>query len=112
MVSPTDSRQPSDQPVNERQVARIVRSAALGVYGVTDVVGARLIDRLGDVFGFGSHGITVRSDPTLEVQVNIELAPGVPRESVVSNVADAIRYTVQRDAGRPIDALTITVAGQ
>lgn len=110
MADPTDSRQPTETPhVDERQVARIARTAALAVYGVTDVVGARWYQRLADVFGFGTHGVTVRTDPSLEVAVNVELAPGVPRESVLSNVADAVRYTVQRDAGRPIDALTVTV---
>jgi uncharacterized alkaline shock family protein YloU len=113
VASPTDPRQPADErSVDARQVARIARSAALGVYGVTDVVGARWYHRLFDVFGFGSHGVTVRSTPGLEVQVNVELAPGVPRESVLSNVADAVRYTVQRDAGHAIDALTVTVAAQ
>ena len=64
------------------------------------------------MIGFGSHGVTVRTAPALEVALNVELAPGVPRDSVLSNVADAVRYTVQRDAGRPIDALTLTVDGQ
>jgi uncharacterized alkaline shock family protein YloU len=109
----TDSRQPGGQAqVDQRQVARIARSAAMNVYGVTDVVGARWYQRLADVLGFGSHGVAVRTAPALEVSLNVELARGVPRDSVLSNVADAVRYTVQRDAGRPIDALTITVDGR
>jgi uncharacterized alkaline shock family protein YloU len=110
---PTDARQPAGQAaVDERQVARIARGAALTVYGVRDVVGARWYHRLADTLGFGTHGVVVRSAPALEVAVNVELAPGVPRDSVLSNVADAVRYTVQRDAGRPIDALTVTVDGR
>lgn len=109
----TDSPQPTRQPtVDERQVARIARSAALTIYGVKDVVGARWHQRLADVMGFGTHGVSVRTTPTLEVALNVELAPGVPRDSVLSNVADAVRYTVQRDAGRPIDTLTVTVDGR
>jgi len=109
----TDSRQPGGHAqVDQRQVARIARSAALSVYGVTDVVGARWYQRLADVLGFGSHGVSVRTAPALEVALNVELAAGVPRDSVLSNVADAVRYTVQRDAGRPIDALTVTVDGR
>jgi len=110
--NPTDSQPGSQSGVDERKVARIARSAALSVYGVTDVVGARWYQRLADVMGFGSHGVSVRVKPALEVALNIELAPGVPRDSVLSNVADAVRYTVQRDAGRPIDALTLTVDGR
>lgn len=105
----TDSRQPGGQgEIDQRKVARIARSAALSVYGVTDVVGARWYQRLAEVMGIGSHGVSVRTAPALEVALNVELAPGVPRDSVLSNVADAVRYTVQRDIGRPIDALTVT----
>lgn len=93
-------------------MARIVRSAALTVYGVTDVIGARWYDRLAETFGFGSRGVKVRTSPALEVTLNVELAQGVPRDSVLSNLADAVRYTVQRDVGRPIDALTVTVDGR
>lgn len=112
--SATDSGQSGGQraAVNERQVARIARSAALSVYGVKDVVGVRWYQRLADVFGFGTHGVSVRTAPALEVALNVELAPGVPRDSVLSNVADAIKYTVQRDVGRPIATLTLTVDGQ
>lgn len=113
MPNATDSRQPAGQrPVDQRQVARIARSAALSVYGVTDVIGARWYQRLAEVFGFGSRGVTVRTTPTLEVALNVELAAGVPRDSVLANVADAVRYTVQRDIGRPIDALSVTVDGR
>lgn len=105
---PSSGRQPA---VDERQVARIARNAALSVYGVKDVVSARWYQRLGDVIGFGPHGVSVRTAPALEVAVNVELAPEVPRDSVLSNVADAIKYTVQRDIGQPISALTLTVDG-
>ena len=113
MPNATDSGQPRGPAhVDERQVARIARSAALAVYGVTNVVGARWWQRVGDRFGLGSSGVRVRTAPALEVAVNVELAPGVPRDSVLANVADAVRYTVQRDAGRSIDALTLTVEGR
>jgi uncharacterized alkaline shock family protein YloU len=108
----TDPRQPGPAEVDERQVARIARKAALTIYGVKDVVGTRWYQRLADVMGFGTHGVTVRTSPALEVALNVELAPGVPRDSVLSNVSDAVRYTVQRDCGRPIDTLTVTVDGR
>src|SRR3954468_15479138 len=74
-----DSRQPDGHgAVDERQVARIARKAALTVYGVRDVVGARWYQRLADTFGFGTRGVVVKSAPALEVAVNVELAAGVP----------------------------------
>jgi len=112
VANATDSRQPTYPPIaDHRQVARIARSAALGVYGVTAVVGTRWYERLAERLGIGNKGVAVRTTPTLDVTLNVELAPGVPREKVLTNVADAVRYTVQRDAGRAIDALTVTVEG-
>lgn len=113
MPNATDPGQPHGPgQVDERQVARIARSAALAVYGVTNVVSARWWQRWADRLGRGSNGVRVRTAPTLEVAVNVELAPGVPRDSVLANVADSVRYTVQRDAGKAIDALTLTVEGR
>lgn len=113
MPNASDSRQPGGQrEIDERQVAQIVRSAALGCYGVMAVVGARWYQRLADRLGLGSHGVNVRAAPSLEVALNVELASGVPRDRVLANVSDVVRYTVQRDAGRPIDQLTLTVGGR
>ena len=112
MPNATDPRQPGQAEVDARQVARIARNAALTIYGVKEVAGAHWYQRLADVMGFGTHGVTVRTSPALEVALNVELAPGVPRDSVLSNVSDAIRYTVQRDTGRPIETLTVTVDGR
>jgi uncharacterized alkaline shock family protein YloU len=112
VANASDPRQPlGNGQADARQVARIARAAALTIYGVKNVVGARWYQRLADRLGIGTRGVSVRSAPALEVALNLELAPGVPRESVLSNVADAVKYTVQRDIGRPIDALTLTVDG-
>ena len=91
--NPTDSRQPGGQAaLDQRQLAGIARNAALKVYGVTDVVGTSWLARLADRLGFGSRGVHVTTAPTLHVSLNLELAPGVPRDSVLSNVSDAVRY--------------------
>src|SRR3954452_22587986 len=72
--NPTDSRQPGGQEaLDERQIAAIARSAALKVYGVTDVVGTGWYARLADLLGIGSRGVHVRSAPTLHVSLNLEL---------------------------------------
>ena len=113
MPNATDPRQPAGRAeVDPRKVARVARNAALTIYGVKEVAGARWYQRLAEVMGFGTHGVSVRTTPALEVTLNVELAPGVPRDSVLSNVSDAVRYTVQRDCGRSIDTLTVTVDGR
>jgi len=106
----TDSPQPGGQvEVDEREVARVARSAALNCYGVTAVSGTRWYDRLAAVIGLGSRGVRVRATPRLEVALNLEMAVGVPRDKVVANVREAIEYAVQRELGRSIDELTLTV---
>ena len=99
-----------ERGIDRREVARIVRAAALTVYGVTAVVGARWLDRLVARMGMSEAGIRVKSDP-LEVDLNVEISPSVPREQVVANLRDAVSYAVQRDLGRPISRLRVTVEG-
>ena len=113
MPSATDSPQPSGRAqIDERQVARAARSAALACYGVTGVVGTRWIERVATRLGRRNAGIRVTVAPQLEVSLTVALAPGLPRDTILANVAEAVRYTVRRDAGRPIDHLTLNVAGR
>ena len=60
--------------------------------------------------GMAEDGVQVKAEP-LEVRLNVELAPSVPREQVVANLRDAVTYAVQRDFGRPISRLEVTVEG-
>jgi uncharacterized alkaline shock family protein YloU len=107
----TDSGQSSGgAATSAHDLARIARSAALGCYGVKAVVGARWYQRLADRLGLGNHGVSIRTEPELAIALNVEIAQGVPRDTVLANVAEAVRYTVQRDTGRSIDQLTLTVA--
>ena len=96
--------------MDDRQISRIVRAAARSVYGVAAVEGQGLLARLGGLLGMAG-GVSVGDAGRLAVRVNIRVAPKVPAAQVASNVADAVRYQVQRDAARTIDELTITVDG-
>ena len=89
----------------------MVRAAARASYGVAAVAGERWHERLAARLGIDLGGVTVFSDPELCVRVNLRLASGVPQAQVAANVAEAVDYTVQRDTGRKIDDLTITVDG-
>ena len=111
MPSATDSPEARGGPgIDPREVARIVRATALTVYGVTAVAGAGWFDRLAARLGRDAGGVRVRDEP-LEVDLNVEIAPSVPREQVLANVRDAVSYAVQRDLGRPITRLNVTVVG-
>jgi uncharacterized alkaline shock family protein YloU len=98
--------------LDERELRRVVRAAAESVYGVVAVVGPRMLDRLGARVGFGDSGVTVATSPTLAVTVDLKVADGVPQAQVASNVADAVRYYVERDMGRHLTNLTVRVDGR
>ena len=109
MPSATESPEArGDRGIDRREVARIVRAAALTVYGVTAVAGARWLDRIAARLGKAEAGVRVKTEP-LEVELSVELAPTVPREQVLTNLREAVMYAVQRDLGRPLSRLTVTV---
>jgi uncharacterized alkaline shock family protein YloU len=97
---------------SRRTIGRAVRKAALGSYGVAAVHEARWYERPLGWFGFKTPGVTISSREPLRVEVNMDLVQGVPPAAVASNVTKAVRYIVQRDVGRPIDELTLSVGGQ
>lgn len=97
--------------MNERDVRRAVRAAALSCYGVAAVSARRWSDRFWALVGRGPAGVAVETEPMLTVEVNLSLAPNVPQPQVVANVAEAVRYAVQRDFGRSIDRLSVLVDG-
>jgi uncharacterized alkaline shock family protein YloU len=98
--------------LDERELRRVVRAAAESVYGVVAVVGPRMLDRLGARLNFGESGVTVATSPTLAVSVDLKVADGVPQAQVASNVADAVRYYVERDMGRHLTQVTVRVDGR
>jgi len=96
---------------DERQIKRIVRTAANSSYGVAAVTGERWHERLAARLGFGQGGVKVEIGPPLRIAVNVRLAPGVPAAQVTDNVAEAVRYNVERDAQRAVDEVSVTVDG-
>jgi uncharacterized alkaline shock family protein YloU len=71
-----------------------------------------MIDRLGARIGVGESGVTVVTSPNLAVTVDLQVAATVPQAQVASNVADAVRYYVERDLGRHLTNLTVRVDGR
>jgi uncharacterized alkaline shock family protein YloU len=98
--------------LDERELRRVVRAAAESVYGVVAVVGPRMLDRLGARLSFGESGVSIATTPSLAVIVDLRVADGVPQAQVASNVADAVRYYVERDMGRHLTNLTVRVDGR
>ena len=98
--------------LDERELRRVVRAAAESVYGVVAVVGPRVLDRFGARLGFGDSGVAVATAPSLAVTVDLQVAATVPQAQVASNVAEKVRYVVERDLGQHITQLTVRVDGR
>jgi uncharacterized alkaline shock family protein YloU len=101
---------PGRSLVTGRAVADIVRAATLGSYGVSALAGgpvARLLGRL----GLAQPGLTVRVDDGIEIELDLEIALGVPVAEVARQVDSAIRYAVRAALGRDVGRIVIHVDG-
>jgi uncharacterized alkaline shock family protein YloU len=83
-----------------------VRSATLGSYGVSGFAGGP-VDRLLERLGLGQPGIVVRLDQPLDIELDLNVAYGVPVAEVARQVDSAVRYAVARALGLEVGRLTI-----
>jgi uncharacterized alkaline shock family protein YloU len=115
---------PGRSLVTRRAVVDIIRTATLGSYGVTgfasDVVRG-LLGRLGlaqpgirltfghpspnDIKTIGPAG------PTISIDLDLNVAYGVPVAEVARQVDSAVRYAIRRALDREVGRLTIHIDG-
>jgi uncharacterized alkaline shock family protein YloU len=96
--------------VTRRAIVDVVRNATLGSYGVTGFAGgpiARLLDRL----DLGRPGLRVRLEDGLDLELDLDVALGVPVAEVARQVDSAIRYAVRRTLGLEVQRLVIHIDG-
>ncbi len=101
---------PGRSLVTRQAVIDLVRTATVGSYGVTGFAGRpheRLLGRL----GLAHPGIAVRLGDTVDVELELTIAFGVPVAEVARQVDSAVRYAVRRGLGRDVGRLTIHVGG-
>ena len=96
--------------VTRQAVVDLVRTATLGSYGVTGF-GGRPIQRLLDRLGLAHSGVAVRLGDTLDVDLDLTVAYGVPIAEVARQVDSAVRYAIQRALERDVRRLTIHIDG-
>ena len=93
-------------------IGRLVRESALAAYGVAAVGARGMVGRLGRRLRGGVPGVEVANGNRLRVRLDLALIEGVPAAAVAANVAESVRYVVQRETGRLIDELVLVVNGQ
>ena len=105
-VNPTPGR----SLVTRHAVLDLVRTATLGSYGVTGFAAGPL-ERLLGWLGLAQPGIRLRLDASLEIELDLTVAFGVPVAEVARQVDSAVRYAIRRGLGREVARLTIHVEG-
>jgi uncharacterized alkaline shock family protein YloU len=98
--------------MDEREISRVVHAAAESVYGVAEVVGPGVLDRLRARLGVAASGVSVSSTPSVAITVDLRVADGVPVGQVATNVAEQVRYVLERDLGVHVANLTVRVDGK
>jgi uncharacterized alkaline shock family protein YloU len=96
--------------VTRRAVVDLVRSATLGSYGVTGFAG-RPLERLFERLGLAQPGIVVHLGDTLDIELDLTVAYGVPVAEVARQVDSAVRYGLHRAVGLDVRRLTIHIDG-
>jgi uncharacterized alkaline shock family protein YloU len=105
-----------DHPVPGRSLATsqamvdLVRTATVGSYGVTGF-GGRPLDRLLGRLRLARPGIVVRLDETLDIELDLTVAYGVPVAEVARQVDSAVRYAIRQALGREVRRITIHIEG-
>jgi uncharacterized alkaline shock family protein YloU len=101
---------PGRSLVTRHAVVDIVRTATLGSYGVTGFAADPFTRVLG-FLGLAQPGLTVRIGHRLEVELDLDIALGVPVAEVARQVDSAVRYAIRRALGREIERFVIHVGG-
>ena len=97
--------------MTRRAVAELVERAVAGSYGVVGFDSRNVLARLLGRLGAGSPGVRVQIVPTLDVELFLVVAFGVPIAEVAHNVESAVRYAVRHALGRELDSIVIHVHG-
>ncbi len=87
----------------------LIRTATLGSYGVTGFSDPALVARVLRWARRAPAGIRLQLAPSLEIELWITVAWGLPVAEVARQVDSAVRYSIRRALAREVDALVIHV---
>ena len=107
---------PGRSLVTRRAVIDLIRTAALGSYGVTGLGRSGLRGVIAEWFGIGRPGIQVTfdrlaRDPKLAIDLDLAIAYRVPVAEVGRQVDSAVRYALRHALDLEVTHLVIHIDG-
>jgi uncharacterized alkaline shock family protein YloU len=104
----TDSL-PGRSLVTRRAVRNLVRNATLGVYGVSGFAVRGPVNRILDRLGIATPGLRLQVDGELTVDLNLNVAYGLPIAEVARQVDHSVRYALRNALDREPDRISIHI---
>jgi uncharacterized alkaline shock family protein YloU len=95
--------------VTKRALRDLVRSAVLSVYGVSGFAGGHAAGRLLGRLGLAHPGLKLHMGNTIELELNLTVAYGLPVAEVARQVEAAVRYTMRHALDREPDKISIRI---
>lgn len=100
---------PGRSLVSRRAVRDLVRGATLSVYGVSGFAGGGPVGRLLERLGLAHPGLHLTVGDTIEVDLSLTVAYGLPVAEVARQVEGSVRYTLRHAVGREPERVTIRI---
>lgn len=105
----TASPTPGRSLVTKRAVGDLVRAAVRSVYGVSGFAGGGRVGPVLDRAGLGNPGCRVSTHPELTVDLDLQVAYGLPVAEVARQVESAVLYTLRHALEREPDRVAIRI---
>ena len=90
---------PGRSLVTRRAIRDLVRTATLATYGVTGFSGGGPLGRLLERLGIAHPGLRLEVGETLTIDLDLDVAYGLPVAEVARQVDASVRYAIVRRAG-------------
>ncbi len=100
--------------ISQRAIASIAGTAALQSYGVVGMAAARLKDGLAEVLRREhlERGVIVRfRDGQIIIDLYVIIEYGTRVSEVGRNIADGVKYAVEKAIGMPVARVNVNVQG-
>lgn len=99
--------------ISARAIATIAYQAAVESYGVVGLASKNLVDGLAHlIVKDPTHGIEVQYDEEcINIDLYIVVQYGTRIKSVANNVANTVRFHVEKSIGIPINEVNVHVQG-